>query len=221
MSLFTSRTWEQADSVPLHTNTKWVPHLEKLTACGLLLEWPRTRLRGYAKYFAVPKGEDTARAIVNLRGLSQRMKPPATTNLPEIETVLKLISSTDSPPHILTADFRHFFHQFRVLETISEFFGIVCGSKSFRWTCLPMGWSYSPKVAQTAGWVVLLEAAFRAKLAEPEDFKDLQNTPMYANIKNGHMLVGTTTFWRCLRAVTVATCSNSASSRFAKRPNST
>jgi hypothetical protein len=49
------------------------------------------------------------------------------------------------------------------LKPISEYFGIICGNRSYRWTCLPMGWSYSPSIAQSAAWTVLLEAAYRAK----------------------------------------------------------
>ena len=65
------------------TAEKWKPHLDVLMGSGLLAEWPLSRLKSVARYFAVPKGDTEARAIVNLRNLSKKMKSPASTNLPE------------------------------------------------------------------------------------------------------------------------------------------
>jgi hypothetical protein len=169
-----------------HTSAKWKPHLDVLIGCGVLIDCPLAKMKYAARYFAVAKGETEARAIVNLRGLSRLMTPPTSTNLPEIETVLKMISEST---HLVIGDWRHFFHQFRVTDSISNYFGILCGSYTKKWTCLPMGWSHSPKTAQTAAWCLLLEAAFRANLASPEEFQDLHSTPTTARIRGGTIAV--------------------------------
>ena len=187
--LFTNLLLVRVDKLECvsHTAPRWKPHLEVLQASGILVETTRSRLKAVANYFAVPKGTNEARAVINLRALSRRMTAPPTTNLPEIETVLRLLSGTER--YLVIGDFRHFFHQFRVADPITDFFGLICGGRCFRWTTMPMGWSYSPRIAQCAAWTVLLEAAFRAKLARPADFQNLCSTPTYARLQGGFCMV--------------------------------
>lgn len=168
------------------TNSKWKDHLSVLAECGILIATPEAEIKHFARYFAVPKDTVKARAIVNLKQLSRSCKPPLPTNLPEVGKVLEIIQGGK---YFLVGDFRHYFHQFKVISSVSKFFGISCGSRTYTWATLPMGFSHSPRIAQCASWAVLLEAAFRAKLADPKTFGNLHNPPAFAKIKGGYVLV--------------------------------
>ena len=171
-----------------NTSRKWKHHFDVLQECHLIEPSSTGEIKFYAKYFAVekPGTPPKARAIVNLKLFSKLCVTPNSTNLPEIHQVLNMFTHGR---FFVVGDFRHFFHQFGVLKSVSNYFGLICGSKVMRWTCLPMGWSHSPRIAQCAAWVTLMEAAFRAKLAKAEDFQNLHNPPNYMSIRGGTITV--------------------------------
>ena len=53
---------------------------------------------------------------------------------------------------------------------------------------MPMGLSWSPRIAQSAGWTLILEACFRAKLLQPEMFASQHNPPAFVD-RDGIFLV--------------------------------
>ena len=160
------------------TSRKWKDHLQTLTESTVLRRARWSEIIHFSKYFAVPKMDEvTARAILNLRELSKLFKAPPPVNLPEIAEVLRGIAGGGL--FWVVADWRHFFHQFRLIPGLWPFFGVQCGGDTYVWTTLAMGWSHSPRIAQCASWVIVLEACFRARLLDPASYTDLKNPPSY------------------------------------------
>ena len=87
---------------------------------------------------------------------------------------------------IVCGDLRHFFHQRPLGKDIQPFFGLILGrrrkcmrdrARAFLWRTLPMGWSYSPAIAQGIAWQFL---AFRFPHERAYITLDgLENSPMF------------------------------------------
>lgn len=164
------------------TADKWKDHLdalEKTTPQPILAEVYVGEVFGVCTYFAVPKDEQSARAIFNGRRFSLACDAPPPTNLPDIIVLLEALSSLHGDSiSMVEGDIRHFFHQLKMNEKISQFFCIRRGpgKKDFRrWTTLPMGWSFSPFIAQSVSMGLVLSALARCGISVAE-YEEL-NTP--------------------------------------------
>jgi len=145
------------------TPEKWLPHLNYLVKCGILLKWNAHAMKFFGSYFAVPKSESHARAIWNGKKLSSFCRPPPPVNLPYLPDLLtrlaRLTHQHKRPPTVIVQDWSSFFHQIPVSQEMSEFFGVRTGWSEdhvWRWRTLPMGTTFSPWVAQSVGWGVVL-----------------------------------------------------------------
>ena len=170
-------------SVDQVTPIKWKQHLRALEGFTILKRKARSCIKAFARYFAIMKSDGiTARTIFNGKRLSASFHTPPTTNLPDIADVLQEISQSD---YLVIGDWRHYFHQFRMKEAVAEYFGIEQGEDTFIWTVLPMGWSWSPRLAQSASMAILLEAATRAGLLDPKDYRNIPNPPSMIKMRGG------------------------------------
>ena len=143
------------------TAVKWHKHLECLTRWGVIEECDRGLLH-ISKYFAVPKGKlkNLARTIFNGKALSKIFHTPPPVHPPRLPEILRRMSTLNGYV-ISVGDIRHFFHQIRVDDKISNYFGVAIKdtedgkTKNYRWRQLPMGHSYSPWVAQSIALMVM------------------------------------------------------------------
>ena len=166
---------------------KWKRHLRQLENFGILKSVARSTIKCFAKYFAVLKSDGiTARAIFNGREMSKYFKTPPTTNLADIPDLLRELSQCS---FFAVGDFRHYFHQYGLANAVSEYFGLESGALTYMYLVLPMGWSWSPRLAQSGSTAMLIEAACRGKLADPKDFADLENPPSMVRMRNGGFAV--------------------------------
>ena len=185
------------ESMDRHTAPKWRSHLDKLERWTVIEEIAYADGKHYAYYFAVPKGEDAARAIWNGRSLSRSCRAPPNVNLPYMPEIINrlLVMMVDGGSLcLLTSDFSHYFHLIPVSKELSLFFGVAVEDgvddkgkpkmKAFRWTSLPMGWSFSPWVAQSIGWAAILyhEENEEVLFEVPEGLTQL---PTFVRIKGG------------------------------------
>lgn len=164
-------------SVSARTSTGYISHLDKLIQYNVLLEVtdPHGILRYISKYFAIPKSDGSARSIFNGKHLSDFFTAPPPVNIPDFGDVCRLMNqlftiSRGRGFYSYTSDIRHWFHQIGVDDDVTSFFGLCCGPKNcprwFRWQCLPMGWSFSPRICQCLAWSLLL---FNESIAANDD----------------------------------------------------
>jgi len=111
-------------------------------------------------YFAVAKGcGQLSRTIFNGSSLKAVCITPPPVNLVDLILLLRLIAPMRRLK-VYVADIRGWFHVIPICSFLQSCFGIVCGSekcrKIFQWLVLPMGWSWSPYIAQSLAWSVIL-----------------------------------------------------------------
>lgn len=60
--------------------------------------------------------------------------------------------------HMLTADIRHWFHLIPIPNRLKVWFGLKLkgDADNYVWNTLPMGFSWSPRIAQLFAWATLL-----------------------------------------------------------------
>jgi hypothetical protein len=110
-------------------------------------KWPETR------FMSVPKGDDSRRAIFDCRRINERAGPPPALRLIGKEEIF-LLTSFFSEPWFAEADFRHWFFQLALSQVVRNAFTFRHGRERLR--CWPMGFSWSPVVAQAVTMTLLL-----------------------------------------------------------------
>jgi len=146
------------------TAAKYHSHLEKLSqvpsrGIPVLISTTLAVLLIVCTYFAVAKGCGTlARTIFNGRILKEASHVPPPVNLLDIVLLYQMIGGMKKP-HVYIADIRGWFHVLKINAYLRTLFGIVCGCDCrgvWMWQVLPMGWSWSPYIAQCIGWALIL-----------------------------------------------------------------
>lgn len=136
--------------------------VKALREAGILGTSRERRRRGWVSVFQVPKNEEVDRAIINCKDVNQAFDKPPPLSLAEIGTLLGLISFFPDAV-ISTADIRHFFWQLRLATADRPLFSMSAEGLQAVLECiaLPMGWSWSPWVAQGVAGLAVAEAAVR------------------------------------------------------------
>ena len=145
------------DSRPLTGNATGT--VEDLKEATILREaTTEHRLRTFASVFQVPKNEEVDRAIINCKLINFGFAKPPSLSLAEIGTLLGLVKYFEDAT-ISTADIRHFFWQLRVPKKDMHRFSVRTEDMMYHCAALPMGWSWSPWVAQAIAGLVVAAAA--------------------------------------------------------------
>ena len=148
---------------------------------GILRSVCREEVVHVSKYFGIPKSNGSvARSIFNGKKLSQLFTAPPPVHLPYLPHVLERMSKIDGFA-VGTGDIRHFFHQMGICRSLQKYFGVAHKDQFYVWTQVPMGFSFSPLIAQTIALMILLfrEDEEEVLFDEPEH----QQLPDYLNIK--------------------------------------
>lgn len=142
-----------------------------------------------SKFFCVLKSNGKLRAIFDSRMAGELGDRPPPVNLPSINRVIETGAKSS---YFWTADFKHWFYQISICEKLREFFVVKCmvGTGSSRrqvfrrMKVLPQGWSWSPFIAQSIGWSVILYRDSSMKDFFDEDsLKRQPNLPSYVEYK--------------------------------------
>jgi hypothetical protein len=145
---------------------RYSDHIRDLLKAGLLAEEDDLGIKFLSSYFSVEKTEETSRSIFNGRRLSKECPVPEPVNLCDTQQLVDGIrqflarqAKEGRAPqiHVYGADFRHWFHQIPAPRWLRRLFGLqrLSGGR-LQWKSLPMGWSWSPVLAQSAAWATLL-----------------------------------------------------------------
>lgn len=173
------------------TASKWRTHLELLESWKVISWATRTTALFINGYFAVAKScGKLARAIFNGRSFSSLCSTPPTVNLPDVAELLKALSDAFAGRRFsfLCADLRHWFFQFPLEDKIRSFFGMRIDDQFCRFNVLPMGFSFSPYIAQSVGWLIIIESLRRSGI----DISSLQGAtqlPSYIKLAQGNEVI--------------------------------
>lgn len=170
------------------TNEKYAEHFEQLKEATLLEEVDAGEIIFCNTYFSIPKSSKEDRAIFNGKKVSRCFTTPPSTNIMDVPRILAEMSTlhTEEGAWMVVGDIRHCFHQHEVPGALARFFGLcmkISGViRCFVWRGLPMGWSWSPAIAQACSWTMIAHR-------EPGEWKliDLDNTttsPLFARVLN-------------------------------------
>lgn len=129
--------------------------VSQLVAGGVLEEIDKRQIlrnaavnRDFVTIFLVPKDERKARAIGNCKSLNDRFAKGPRLSFATMEDLFRIVTFFGRQTFFATADFRHWFYQIPLPVYTRSFFTVVCQEKTCRFTVWPMGFSWSPFVAQ-------------------------------------------------------------------------
>lgn len=105
-------------------------------------------LRSYVTILLVPKGNDSARVIVNCKELNKQFSKGPSLSLASQEDLFRIVTLFAQRAFFATANFSHWFYQLPVPKGAQPFFSIKCENLRRQFSVWPRGFSWSPFVAQ-------------------------------------------------------------------------
>jgi len=158
------------------TNEKYQKHLLSLLKDKILMQCEPEEVRYFSTYFSVLKDLTSSRAIFNGRALSEKWKTPPPVNIPDVSQVIERIDAFGTKNRntfAVSGDFRHWFHQITISDELARFMALYItspgGGQAYKYRVLPMGFSYSPWLAQSCAWEVLAHRNDRDEIMVDED----------------------------------------------------
>jgi len=143
----------------LESDENWDHHFVQLKTFGLIATIGEGLVKYVCTYFGIPKSSGGARSIFNGKRFSKLCKTPPPTNIPDIVRVLKVLETLFRDcdrPVMICGDIRHYFHQLPLDSDIGRFFCLLRNGVFWRWCSVPMGWSWSPWIAQSIAMSLIL-----------------------------------------------------------------
>jgi hypothetical protein len=136
--------------IPIFSHGKYAEHGRYLVAVGVAKGTDPTEIKEYAAYCTVDKTEEHSRAIIDCRRTNGKMRRPPALILIQMHEVIWLLLFFTSPAFAVR-DLRHFFWQIPLAGNDCRWFGVRFrdGKAPILIRCLPMGFSWSPSIAQT------------------------------------------------------------------------
>ena len=176
------------------TALKYVEHLKLLQQYRVVEAIRECQALYVSPYFAIPKADGTARAILNAKRLSKLFEVPPVVNLCEPTVVIEKLAqiAERGPIFTYTCDIRHWFHQLSTSEEVRRMFAVHCGGQYYCWRTLPMGFAYSPRICQCLAWAVILHAGENADprnnadglAAERDNWKHAIDPPRFLTMRD-------------------------------------
>ena len=138
----------------------WEKTLIKMRDEMGMFRWAGKDRRAWGRFFLVPKADGSGRAVLDLAAFSKMCFRPPPVNLPGISGLLRRIGRWWwATGYGYSVDLRHMFFQIPVGPHLANFFTVRCrrnGGPVFQSNVLPMGWSFSPHIAQCLAWGMVL-----------------------------------------------------------------
>jgi len=109
-------------------------------------------------YFCVAKGDsDVGRAITSCRYLNSLCDNSPHFRLATTTRIFEILSQF-TKPWIACEDYRHYFYQISLPQVARHLFTIIIGDQAFQLRDLPMGFSWSPNIAQSITCAMIYKA---------------------------------------------------------------
>lgn len=201
LSVFKSMIRPPESSAVRLTDPKWEEHILQIIAFGIAAWCDQEKLLFFSRYFGVLKTDTSARSIYNGKYFSSLCAAPPPVNLPSIPVLLAEISVLcKGELHMTVADWRHWFHEVALAEEISYYFGlavagdVASGKRFLRWKSLPMGWSWSPYIAQSLGFAIILATMVECGWSI-EDYASLKTLPPFIRVRINGEYVALIALW--------------------------
>lgn len=123
--------------------------------------------RAFVSIFMVPKEGNVGRAIGNCKALNTQFSKGPFLSFPSTEDIFRIITFFgQAPVFFITADFRHWFYQIPLPKAVRKWFTVKCDKNFKEFKVWPMGFSWSPFVAQGLSMLIGRLAIDRLKYAE-------------------------------------------------------
>lgn len=173
------------------TSEKWwtIPnHLKQLRDYQMIDKLDDALVWGCSSYFAVGKSDGSARSIWNGKRFSLLCAVPPPCGLPDIILLLRALEELFrdcQSPTVMEGDVRHYFHQLPLEFDISRFMCVYMDRTFWRWKNLPMGFSWSPFIAQCVGMGAIL-ATLEDCGVDVSSYKDLKVPPSLIIIRDAN-----------------------------------
>jgi hypothetical protein len=139
-------------------NGRFASEFQQLEEARVLQQSKRRELRFHWLFFTILKSIECSRAIFNGKHLAKFWSRPRPVGLPTIPDLLKALSRFRRP-FIYQRDYRHWFYQIPLSNHHFDYFGINFSSTMrYFMKVLPMGWSWSPFIAQSIASFIAAQA---------------------------------------------------------------
>lgn len=151
-----------------------------------------------SKFFPVPKKNNKKRAIIDSRDAGALCGKPPPVNLPPVPAVIRTMASSK---YFWAADLRHWFYQIPIHTNLQPLFSMRLrndrNKRMWQMSVLPMGWSWSPFLAQCIAWSIILYRNARDKecLYRPSDIPDHEVPSNLPLRDDGGNVVGQIILW--------------------------
>ena len=141
------------------TNSSWSATIKELVGCGVLEATTGFLRKSFGKLFVVAKGlSGKGRAIFDFSDLNRKSARPFPPNLPHIPSLLERVGSyRHKEGWTWKADWKNFFYLLPITARIRHWFCILLSRTEVFWCKVaPQGWSWSPTIAISVGWGIVL-----------------------------------------------------------------
>ena len=168
----------------------WEDTLTDMLLNMKMFKWAGKDRRAWGRFFLVPKADGSGRAVLDLAAFSKMCFRPPPVNLPGISGLLRRIGRWRwKTGYGWSVDLRHYFFQIPVGDHLADFFTVRCrrkGGPVFQSKVLPMGWSWSPHIAQCLAWgMVLGDLPKSLKVMVKEEQWAGETPPAFVPLYNG------------------------------------
>ena len=140
------------------TRSSWSQTATELVQCGVI-ELAKGLKKSFGILFVVAKGlTGKGRAIFDFSDLNRKSARPFPPNLPHIPSFLERVGSyRHKEGWTWKADWKNFFYLLPITKRIRHWFCIQLSRTEVFWCKVaPQGWSWSPTIAISIGWGIIL-----------------------------------------------------------------
>ena len=154
---------KRVDNSFVRTRPMFARFVQELFACGLLNRINfREKTTRFVSIFVVFKEGLKLRFIANCTRNNKSFGKPPSLLFASTESLFQALQFFGPDTFFAVADFRHWFYQIRLPPAVKHLFSLWCKGELFSFNAWPMGFSWSPFVAQGLSMTIAMLAINRS-----------------------------------------------------------